>query len=225
MSSSNVWTSSGESDYNALQIELRRRLSRGFQINGSYQYALAKPSSNFVSQRYGYVSNPTANVRHAIKFQWDWSMPVGRGRRFGSDLDPLLDAVVGGWEFNGAGRVQARTLNFGNVRLVGMTLDELHEGVLLPHQRGSDQRGPRDRHDAARRHHPEHAPGVQRQRDVGQRLLGSRRARGPLHRAGQQRSCIQLKGGDCAPRTLLIRAPWFTRVDVSLAKKFQAQRR
>ena len=27
--------------------------------------------------------------------------------------------------------------------------------------------------------------------------------------------CIQLVAGDCAPRTLLIRAPWFARVDVT----------
>ena len=59
--------------------------------------------------------NPTANVRHAIKTQWDYSVPVGRGRRFGTDMNPLLDGVLGGWEFSGAGRVQARTVNFGNV--------------------------------------------------------------------------------------------------------------
>ena len=71
--------------------------------------------------------NPTANVRHAIKTQWDYSLPVGRGRRFGTDMNALLDGVLGGWEFSGAGRVQARTVNFGNARLVGMTVDELTE--------------------------------------------------------------------------------------------------
>ena len=33
-------------------------------------------------------------------------------------------------------------------------------------------------------------------------------------------SCIQLKAGDCAPRTLLIRAPFFTRVDIGVTKRF-----
>jgi hypothetical protein len=32
--------------------------------------------------------------------------------------------------------------------------------------------------------------------------------------------CIQLKTGDCADRTLLIRAPFFTRVDVGVTKRF-----
>lgn len=33
--------------------------------------------------------------------------------------------------------------------------------------------------------------------------------------------CIQLKAGDCAPRTLLIRAPFFTRVDIGVTKRFR----
>ena len=31
--------------------------------------------------------------------------------------------------------------------------------------------------------------------------------------------CIQLKAGDCAPRTLLIRAPFFTRFDIGVTKR------
>jgi hypothetical protein len=33
--------------------------------------------------------------------------------------------------------------------------------------------------------------------------------------------CIQLKAGDCAPRTTMVRAPFFTRVDIGVTKKFQ----
>jgi hypothetical protein len=33
-------------------------------------------------------------------------------------------------------------------------------------------------------------------------------------------SCITLKAGDCAPRTLLVRAPWFVRVDIGMTKRF-----
>ena len=45
----------------------------------------ARPSSASTTAA---SSNPTANVRHAIKMQWDWSVPVGRGRRFGTDMNP-----------------------------------------------------------------------------------------------------------------------------------------
>jgi len=32
--------------------------------------------------------------------------------------------------------------------------------------------------------------------------------------------CLQVKPGDCASRTLLMRAPWFTRVDLGVTKQF-----
>jgi hypothetical protein len=93
-------------------------------VNGSYQYALEGGSQN-LGQRYGRVMSPTANVRHAIKTQWDWSVPVGRGRRFGSNFGAIMNGILGGWEFDGVGRHQARTIDFGNVRLVGMDVDDL----------------------------------------------------------------------------------------------------
>jgi len=33
-------------------------------------------------------------------------------------------------------------------------------------------------------------------------------------------SCLQVRAGDCAQRALLIRAPWFTRVDLGVTKQF-----
>jgi len=75
----NVTDSGAYSDCHALQIELRRRLSKGLQANVNYQYALAGGSA-FLGFQYGRVLNPTANVRHAIKTQWDWTIPVGQGQ-------------------------------------------------------------------------------------------------------------------------------------------------
>jgi hypothetical protein len=209
-----VTTSGAYSSYDAFQIELRRRLSRGFQINGSYQYAREYGSSN-LGLHYGRVSTEGANVRHAIKVQWDWTIPVGRGRRFGTDMNPWLDGVVGGWEFNGAGRVQARTLNFGNVRLVGMTVDELTKeyyyrvdrtlrvAIMLP----------QDIIDNTRRAFSTSATSATGYSDLG---VPEGRYIAPANYDG----CIQLYSGQCAQRSLLIRAPWFTRFDMSVRKRF-----
>src|SRR5262249_6599873 len=123
-SSVNVRDSGAFTTYHALQVELRRRLSRGLSFNGSYQYALEEGSS-FLGFHFGRASNPTnASIRHAFKTQWDWRVPVGRDERFGKRLPGALRAIIGDWQFNGAGRIQARTADFGNVRLVGMTKDE-----------------------------------------------------------------------------------------------------
>jgi Carboxypeptidase regulatory-like domain/TonB-dependent Receptor Plug Domain len=211
----NIWTSDAYSSYDALQIELRRRLSRGLQITGSYQYALEYGSVN-LGKHWGRVSEPTDNVRHAFKLQWDWMVPVGRGRRFGTDMSAWMDALVGGWGFNGAGRIQANTVDFGGVRLVGMTVDELTKEY---------------RH----RYNPETKIVTMLPDDI---ILNTRRAFSPDATSAtgygslgppegryiapdNSADCTEIKNGDCAPRTLLIRAPWFTRFDISLSKRFE----
>jgi hypothetical protein len=213
-----VTDSGAFSDYHALQIELRRRLSRGLMVNTSYQYAL-EGGSAFLGFRYGRVMNPTANVRHAIKSQWNWTVPVGHGHRFGSSLHPVLNGIVGGWELSGAARIQARMINFGNVRLVGMTPDDVQKmykfdirinpanGLRTPYMMPDDVILNTRR---AFNTSPTSPTGYS---DLG---VPEGRYFAPANTA----SCIQLKDGDCAPRTLLIRAPFFTRVDIGVTKRF-----
>jgi hypothetical protein len=76
-----VTDSGAFSTYNALQIELRRRLSKGLSFNASYQYALEE-GSTFLGFHFGRTSTPSnGSIRHAIKTQWDWAIPVGREQR------------------------------------------------------------------------------------------------------------------------------------------------
>ena len=95
VANANVTDSGAFSNYNALQLELRRRLSKGFSANVNYQYAF-EGGSQFDGFSFGrawtevpVTGNPT--VRHAIKIQWDWTLPFGRGERFGSDMHPVLE--------------------------------------------------------------------------------------------------------------------------------------
>lgn len=216
----NVYDSGAFSDYHAAQIEVRRRLSRGLQVNGSYQYALESGSS-FLGFHFGRIMNPTSDqVRHAFKTQWDWTLPVGHGQRYGANMNPILNGILGGWQFNGVGRVQARMVNFGNVRLVGMTAKDVQK--LYKFDIRIDP-----------------ATGLKTvftmPEDV---ILNTRRAfsvstttlngystslgvpEGRYFAPANSESCIQLKSGDCADRYLLIRAPFFTRFDIGVTKKF-----
>jgi hypothetical protein len=137
-------------------------------------------------------------------------------------MHPIIDGVLGGWSMNGVGRVQSSMVNFGNVRLVGMTKDDLQAMY---------------KHDL--RINP--ANGLQTvymlPDDV---ILNTRRAysvdpttangysaalgapEGRYIAPAEYEGCIELKlgGGDCAPRSVLIRAPWFTRFDMGITKKF-----
>jgi Carboxypeptidase regulatory-like domain len=206
------------SDYNALQIELRKRLSRGFAFNANYQYAI-EGGSAFLGFHYGRVMNPTANVRHAFKTQWDWTIPVGRGQRFGTDMNPILNGILGGWQFSGAGRIQARMVNFGNVRLVGMSVKDL-QGMYKYDIRLNPANNletpfmlPDDVILNTRRAFSTSPTSL-----TGYSALGV--PEGRYIAPANSENCIQLKAGDCAPRTLLIRAPFFTRIDVGVTKRF-----
>ena len=217
-----VTDSGAYSDYHALQLEVRRRLSRGLSANASYQYAI-EGGSAFLGFRHGRVMNPGANVRHAIKAQWDWTIPVGRGQRYGTDMNAVVDTLIGGWSFNGVARIQAVMVNFGNVRLVGMSPSDVQS--MFKHELKKNAEG---------------VPFVQMMPDDV--VLNTRRAFSPSATSAtgysslgvpegryfapaNSENCTQLVTGDCAPRTLLIRAPWFSRFDVGVSKRIPIQGR
>ena len=213
-----VTDSGAFSDYHALQLELRRRLSKGLSANINYQYARERGSA-FDGFAFGREMAEQGNVRHAFKTQWDWTIPVGRGQRFGSNMNALLDGILGGWSMNGVGRFQARTLNLGNVNLVNMTVDELTD--LYKYETRSNASGvqtvfalPEDIILNTRR-----AFSIDPRTPTGySATLGA--PEGKYIAPANSADCIQIKAGECAPRTVIIRTPFFTRFDIGVTKKF-----
>ena len=215
----NVTDSGAFSDYHAMQLELRRRLSKGLSANVNYQYAIERTSA-FQGFTTGREMNDQGNVRHAIKVQADWSVPVGRGQRFGANMHPILEAIAGGWSVNGVGRIQARTIDLGNVRLVGMTRDELQKMYTFDIRINPDN-GLRTVYMLP----DEVILNTRRAFSVSSTTTSGYSASlgDPVGRyiaPANGASCIQVQAGDCAPRTLLLRAPFFTRFDLGVTKQF-----
>ncbi|MBY0495599.1 MAG: TonB-dependent receptor [Cyanobacteria bacterium] len=211
----NVRDSGAFSSYHALQLELRRRLSHGLSLNGSYQYAL-EAGSEFLGFRFGRASSKTnGSIRHALKAQWDWRLPFGDEAGRG-----LLNGIVSGWQFNGAGRIQARTTGFGNVRLVGMTHADAQK--LFKFQiRNDPQTGlptvfafPDDVILNTRRAFSVSTTSVNGYSDLGA-------PEGRYFAPANSADCIQLKAGDCATRDVTFVGPWFTRFDIGLTKRIR----
>jgi hypothetical protein len=217
----NVTDSGAFSDYHALQIELRRRLSRGLSAFVNYQYA-REGGSAFDGFRFGRRMATTTGGAplHAIKSQWDWTLPVGRGQRYGANMNGVPRRLLGGWSMNAVSRSQQRLVNFGNVRLVGMSKDDL-QAMYKFNVRVNPATGLRTVYTL-----PE---------DV---ILNTRRAfnvsnttthgysaslgppEGRYIAPANSADCIQIRSGDCAPTELILRAPWFSRVDFGVTKKF-----
>jgi hypothetical protein len=130
----------GSSSYNALQTKIQKRFVRGLSLLSSYTWAHAIDDSpggicnNGASARDCGPDDPTrpeldrgsadTDIRHRFTFANVWDLPFGRDRRFGSDINRGLNAVVGGWQFNNivvwqSGPVFNVTCDGGRVDLIG----------------------------------------------------------------------------------------------------------
>ena len=216
----NVTDSGAFSDYHALQVELRRRLSRGLQVNVNYQYAI-EGGSAFDGFSFGrtMVTTTGGAPLHAIKSQWDWTIPVGRGQRFGSNLNGILDGILGGWSVNAVSRTQQRLVNFGNVRLVGMSKDDLQDMYKF------EARVNADGETRVYMLPDDVILNTRRAFSVSNTTLDGYSAslgapEGRYIAPANTGTCLQIRSGDCAPRELVLKAPWFSRVDFGITKKF-----
>ncbi|HSK09052.1 MAG TPA: TonB-dependent receptor, partial [Vicinamibacterales bacterium] len=214
-----TWMTTNErwTNYDALQIEVRRRLSAGLQVLGGYTYARGE-WGEFYTLRNGAEAIPRANTpRHAYKASWVFELPFGHGRKFGSGVGKGLDRLIGGWEFDGAGRVlSGQFMDFGNVRLVNMTADDLQDMYKF-------------RIDPATRRvtmlpadvleNTIKAWNVSATSPTGYSTLGAPDPNGRYIAPPSGPGCVQDLAGDCAPRHTFVRAPYFVRFDMSLVKR------
>jgi hypothetical protein len=214
----------GYTRYDALQIEFRRRLSRGLLVQSNYSFA-----KGFSSSRYSFRT-PRVNtlndgvpgyVAQAFKVNWVYELPIGRGKSLLGNVGGALDRFVGGWEFHGTGRVQTgRVLNFGNVRLVGMTEKEFRSlyGLYFDDANKVIYNLPKDIIDNTIR-----AFSTSPTSATGYGALGAPTGRylAPPNSA----SCLQVVTGDCAPQNLYVTSPMFTRFDMSAVKRVKITER
>ena len=111
---SNLTTNYGGTTYNALQIELRRRFTRGVLIGASYTWSHSLSTGNLQTLRdlngSGFQTPSAFDTRHAVKLNWIYELPFGSGHRtMGNVGNAVLRTAVGGWQFSGVARVQSGT--------------------------------------------------------------------------------------------------------------------
>ncbi len=105
----------GFSNYNALQVKLERRFSKGLYLLNAFTWSkamdnwsqvLEEPNGNTgtpqnihdfkADKGIGAYDQPFNNTTSFV-----YELPVGRGRWIGSDWHPAVDAILGGWTLNG----------------------------------------------------------------------------------------------------------------------------
>jgi hypothetical protein len=105
----------GRSEYNSLQVRLRRQVG-AFRLTANYTWS--KSIDNDQSTATGGEGNGFAapldsfneglvrgcsnfDIPHAFTATGLYTLPVGRGKAFASNISPWLNTVVGGWDLGG----------------------------------------------------------------------------------------------------------------------------
>jgi hypothetical protein len=111
--------SNGTQSYNALQAVLQRRMSRGLQYQVAYTYSKCLTNSSGYYGSWGGQATPTSpywqnlydkgaewgpcyyDVTHVLSSYAVYSLPIGRGKAVGGDMNRAADAIIGGWQVSG----------------------------------------------------------------------------------------------------------------------------
>lgn len=154
----------GSSTYQGVQLELRRRLSSGLLVQGSYTFSKSLTNDFFALSAQNGSDQPRTlrdpsqdrgispyDTRHALKFNYIYELPFGSGHRFaytGAGAR-VVDLFIGGWETHGivrwnsgrailltSGRATFNQFESGVV-LVGMNASDLQKAIKI-HQEPGD---------------------------------------------------------------------------------------
>jgi hypothetical protein len=107
-----LYHSGAKSRYNALQITGRKRMSHGLMLEGSYTYAQAREVGMSHQNSYDLEASwalASYDIKHRFVISYLYELPFGHNRRFASGVSPLVNAIIGGWQFNGITTIQSGT--------------------------------------------------------------------------------------------------------------------
>jgi hypothetical protein len=106
--------------YNALQMTLEKRLSKGLQVLVTYVYSKSIDDSSVTCGCTTWLGGTTSlqdpnkrfleravsqfDIPQVFQFSYTYQFPFGRGKQFGSNWNGVTDAVLGGWQTNGVWR-------------------------------------------------------------------------------------------------------------------------
>jgi carboxypeptidase family protein/TonB-dependent receptor-like protein len=106
----------GDSTYNALQATFTHRWHSGLQLNVSYTYSKflddvqgasgwAFPGTgSSVRNSYDLAAEKAvdpSDLTHSLVVNHSYELPIGQGKKFGSNWSKPVDSILGGWQWTG----------------------------------------------------------------------------------------------------------------------------
>ena len=112
----------GYANSNQLQTEIKRRFENGFVFQGFYTFQKTLTTSEGSNNSFGNLqmlpaaltnnaptdqrlqaiyANDSGLPRHTLSFNANYELPFGRGKKFGSSANGLLNRLISGWNMSG----------------------------------------------------------------------------------------------------------------------------
>lgn len=219
----NLTGNGGKLSYDGVQLELKRRVAGGLQFQANYAYGISYDSNRYsfrvprLTTRQAFTADDDGGVTHAFKANWVYDLPFGNGRKWMTNANRFVETLLGGWAWYGTGRVQSgRLLDFGNVRLVGMTGTEFMK--LFTTRIDNGQRVWMLPDDVIQ--NTVRAFNTSPTSPTGYGTLGP--PEGRYLAPANSPTCLEAvdnEYGDCGIRTLVVTGPQVIRFDMSFAKR------
>jgi len=88
--------------YDGLQVKAEKRFSGGFSLLSHYTWGRAFTyTGTYFSVDAREAYGPSVQQReHVFLVAPIWALPIGKGHRFLSNVNRMVDAVIGGWQMN-----------------------------------------------------------------------------------------------------------------------------
>jgi hypothetical protein len=219
LNGANATGNGGFTKYNSMQVEFRRRLSAGLQFDANYTFGGGYGSSRYsfrVPRKLTRTTGGEGDVTHALKATGVYELPFGRERRFAATAGPVVDRIINGWQLSGTMRMQSgRLFDLGNVRVYGMTQDEVQKIFKLRKESNTViYAWPQDVIDNTIKAYSTSATSA-----TGYGALGP--PSGRYFAPANGPDCLEtISGsyGDCGVRTLVLTGPLVLNLDLSVRK-------
>jgi hypothetical protein len=144
----NLEVNGGNTNYHGLQVEVKRRMSKGLLFQGSYvwSHSISNEQSQGIGGSYtslrdvGYDKSASPfDIRQAVKMNWVYELPIGPKHYFLGHVSGVARKVVEGWQLASVARWQTGS----PIRLTSgrMTVNQNDSGVILHNMTMSQLQG------------------------------------------------------------------------------------
>jgi hypothetical protein len=106
-----------DSHYHGMQVKYEKRFSQGLAVMAHYTWSKMIDDASITDGNLAWLGGTTSlqnpfnlalekslsqhDVPHRFVATGDWQIPFGKNRHFGSNVNRIVDGVIGGWEVSG----------------------------------------------------------------------------------------------------------------------------